>query len=426
MRTSLAQTWRLIGWVPLLAACGGAGADADRGPTDAQESGLVRGALTYGPGSLPREGYAAVVLRRAARGEPVAEARRPLDGAQVPLPFEIPLPSSLLPVDEPLVLSGMVVVGARPVSVTEPVSIDVAGALDVGEVEMYPAPEGAFAALLLCGAEMARVDFDPAGLWLGVGGRRFELRRAVSASGARYVAADDSSTSVWNKGATTTVTVEGRTLRECATRRSTDESLRARGNEPFWTLEIQGVEMTFRTPDGTDMTVTGWHREGDPSAVTYTATGPAPEIVATLRAGPCVDTMSGMPYPFEASVSVGSGTYRGCAGEPVDLLLGEEWTVAEIDGHTSESAIAPTIAFGADGRVTGRASCNAYNGEYVLTGEGLTFTPLATTRRACPPPLMTQESQYLTSLSTVTRFRIAQDGALVLASATSARILARR
>jgi heat shock protein HslJ len=44
-----------------------------------------------------------------------------------------------------------------------------------------------------------------------------------------------------------------------------------------------------------------------------------------------------------------------------------------------------TLEFAADGRVTGRADCNRMSGTYQADAKALTFSPLATTRMACPP-----------------------------------------
>jgi heat shock protein HslJ len=54
-----------------------------------------------------------------------------------------------------------------------------------------------------------------------------------------------------------------------------------------------------------------------------------------------------------------------------------------------------------NGRVSGSSGCNAYAGSYVLDGTALGIGPLASTRRACSPRLMTQEAEYQRILKAV-------------------------
>ena len=96
-----------------------------------------------------------------------------------------------------------------------------------------------------------------------------------------------------------------------------------------------------------------------------------------------------------------------------------------IDGAPSIRDARPTIAFGADGSVSGNASCNSYSGAYALSGEGLTLSQLLTTMKACPPPLMQQEDAFLALLRDVLRFERPPDGTLVLHS-TGGRVIGGR
>jgi heat shock protein HslJ len=53
-------------------------------------------------------------------------------------------------------------------------------------------------------------------------------------------------------------------------------------------------------------------------------------------------------------------------------------------------------------------------GDFTLTGEGMQFGAMGSTMMACPEPLMKQERRMLDALEQVTRFDIAEDGALQL------------
>ncbi|MGH6791527.1 MAG: META domain-containing protein [Methyloceanibacter sp.] len=68
------------------------------------------------------------------------------------------------------------------------------------------------------------------------------------------------------------------------------------------------------------------------------------------------------------------------------------------------------------GRVYGNGSCNRYFGGYELTGEGLAFSQLGSTKMACEQPLMDQEFIFLQILGAVSRFEFDTEGKLVLHS----------
>ena len=64
----------------------------------------------------------------------------------------------------------------------------------------------------------------------------------------------------------------------------------------------------------------------------------------------------------------------------------------------------------------GRGGCNSFRGRWTLDGETLTLGPIASTRRACPPPQMQQETRFLAALEATRGFRI-EDGRLILLDA---------
>ena len=79
-----------------------------------------------------------------------------------------------------------------------------------------------------------------------------------------------------------------------------------------------------------------------------------------------------------------------------------------------------------DGRLAGRASCNAYTTTYKLTGESLTIGATATTMMSCEPSLMEQERRFLEILQRVRTFDVTDTGALVLRDDLGRGITARR
>lgn len=104
-----------------------------------------------------------------------------------------------------------------------------------------------------------------------------------------------------------------------------DTEFQARGNEPFWTIDVDGAQARVRTPerpdgelwvDGAwDETDDGWRfravREGGPSGGADTAGTLTLQVVEER----CRDSMSGAWYPFSARARVGTVEWSGCALE---------------------------------------------------------------------------------------------------------------
>ncbi len=65
-------------------------------------------------------------------------------------------------------------------------------------------------------------------------------------------------------------------------------------------------------------------------------------------------------------------------------------------------------------RLGGDSGCNRYTTGYEVNGTELSFGPVASTRRACEPPVMDQEMQFLTALDAVTGYHWGDRGELVL------------
>jgi heat shock protein HslJ len=258
---------------------------------------------------------------------------------------------------------------------------------------------------------------------LTIDGEHYELEQAVSASGARYEAAGDPTTTLWVKGDRATLAVRGQALPECRVEPDAPDALRARGNEPSWRLDL-GTALVFETLDGR-IEGTAPPAQFVNGVRTHAGTVNGRAVRVALAPRVCRDTMSGMPHPWTAEVTVDGRTYRGCGGDPESLLVGGEWTVEDIDGRKVDRSRA-TLDFGVDGRLAGKASCNAYTTGYTLTGEALTIGPTATTRMSCAPALMEQERLFLDILQRVRTFDVTDAGALVLQDDRGRKITARR
>lgn len=208
--------------------------------------------------------------------------------------------------------------------------------------------------------------------------------------------------------------------------KSADGSLHARGNEPGWTLGIDGTGLVLRTDYGrTRLQAPAPDVERVLDGRRYRVEGAG--LVISVQERLCRDDMTGMPYPLGVRVELGDRTLRGCGGAPESLLAGEEWIVEDIAGGGIIDMSRVTLVFDLAGSVSGIASCNSYRGSYQVTGETLRFdSDFITTRKSCAPALMNQERRFLDALGEVTRFDFDRTGALLLQGAGRTLVLARR
>jgi len=56
--------------------------------------------------------------------------------------------------------------------------------------------------------------------------------------------------------------------------------------------------------------------------------------------------------------------------------------------------------------VFGDSGCNSFRGSFTHVGAALEFGPLASTRKACPPPLADLEARFLSALADTRRYEI--------------------
>jgi putative lipoprotein len=117
-------------------------------------------------------------------------------------------------------------------------------------------------------------------------------------------------------------------------------------------------------------------------------------------------------------VVLGLVALGGCAKtrvvvpRPEVALIGTAWTVERIDDTDAAGAYS-TVRF-EDGRVSGRAGCNQYSGYLQAAGDALRVSETRTTRMACPPPVMEQESRLLSALAAVRTARREGDRLVLL------------
>ena len=117
----------------------------------------------------------------------------------------------------------------------------------------------------------------------------------------------------------------------------------------------------------------------------------------------------------------------GCAGVSAGGRLGGEWRAVDLNGVPVSGGRPITLRLDASGTAGGSSGCNSYSGPYRLRSQqGIEFGPLASTEMACEPPVMEQESRYLSILRAVTGYSFYSDGSVSLVAADGRAVRLRR
>jgi len=198
-----------------------------------------------------------------------------------------------------------------------------------------------------------------------------------------------------------------------ATAESAMTDFRARGNEPFWALELDAMALAWRPMDGGERVFSHLVHEAQAQGHRVSASLDGASLVLGIENQLCRDSMSGMPYPQRVQVAVDGREFYGCGGEAITLLTANGWVVTRVFG-AAVSADPPTLQFTVDGRASGFAGCNTWMSSTRLSGEGFAFDRAASTMMACPDDEMAQERAFLDALAKITRHDFDASGHLLL------------
>jgi putative lipoprotein len=91
-------------------------------------------------------------------------------------------------------------------------------------------------------------------------------------------------------------------------------------------------------------------------------------------------------------------------------LAGSDWRPTAI-GTAAWTGGDAFVRFEGEGRIAGHSGCNGFFGSYRLAGDAIEIGPLASTRKACPEPVMSDETALLHALEAARGF--ARDGTLL-------------
>lgn len=381
--------------------------------------------------ALPPDAVA--VLEVVAAGRVAARAEVAAQGRQVPIPVTVTLDPMRLPQDVAVSLRGtlrdgsgqMRWTGMKPLSLARDGGPTDAGTMlltraAAGATTPEPRTAGPRTYAYRCGAEQVRARFEGQAVHLRIaGGPEQRLPQVRSASGARFAAGG---LAFWDRGAKALLIRDGVTT-DC-TRLDTPE-WQARGQEPGWRVMLEESRLVLDLDNGATRIVTPRPARQERDGVAYLAVRTQDhDIGVEIVTGICRDTMSGVPHPERVTLRVDGRVLQGCGGDPAALLQGAAWTVESIGGKPAGGEKPVTITFDPAGRVHGQGPCNAFTGGYSV-GEGLVFTPIASTMRLCEPVAMEREAALHETLRDTVPFDIAADGALRIGSGTKV-LVARR
>lgn len=93
-------------------------------------------------------------------------------------------------------------------------------------------------------------------------------------------------------------------------------------------------------------------------------------------------------------------------------LAGTSWVLEDIAGTAVLDAPHATLEFPDGSRVVGNGSCNRFSGGVAIGDSTIAFSRMISTKIACPPTVMSQETTYLQALQGAERYAL--DGASLL------------
>ncbi|MGH6787346.1 MAG: COG3650 family protein [Novosphingobium sp.] len=91
------------------------------------------------------------------------------------------------------------------------------------------------------------------------------------------------------------------------------ERFQALGTEPFWSVEVEGEQLRYVTPENQPGTAFAAKRARENSAQVWAGTLEGQSFVLRIAPGTCSDGMSDTVYAWTAQVAFGDTTLSGCA-----------------------------------------------------------------------------------------------------------------
>ncbi len=103
-----------------------------------------------------------------------------------------------------------------------------------------------------------------------------------------------------------------------------------------------------------------------------------------------------------------------CSSNPE--IVNSRWIITDIAGKSSLEQHTPWLEFFAsadtanEGEMKGHSGCNRFFARYKIKDQQIAFSPIGSTRKACPGPEMNQESAIFKLLTTTLDFTTEDSG----------------
>ena len=172
----------------------------------------------------------------------------------------------------------------------------------------------------------------------------------------------------------------------------------AHGTEPFWGLTFEDGKMIYTGLDEERIEVARPRPTTTRAGVHVYRT---PRITVEIsHEGRCSDGMSDYEYPDMVRIRFGRNrtgrALEGCGGGmlPPATLADTDWLIVDINGAIVGGENYH-LRFDGQGRLSGQAGCNRFNGPYAQRGRTLTPGAIVVTRMACPGERMIHEARML-------------------------------
>lgn len=345
---------------------------------------------------------------RGAFDTTLGQAQFSTDSRQVPIPFAFEIPENLS-----ARVSAVIRVGGQPRWIVQDIPIAAGtGPVDLGDIQLAQVTPLAFATEFDCAGQPVLLGIIGDQVTLRMRGRDIQMTQAMAASGARFVSEGETEIEFREKGGEAMLSIDGRKVADCRRIAAPDQTYRARGNEPGWTVTV-GEDTIEVVADYGALTRSAPRPRVEVTPGAYVFDMPEITATLTLQDQTCNDDATGMPYPHRAALVLDDRVLRGCGGDPASLLSGD-WQIEELAEGSVLKDSPPHLSLGQAGEVTGTTGCNRFFGSYELTGEGLTLGRIGSTMMACPDAVMMQERRIFEALEAVRRFDLDETGALML------------
>lgn len=178
----------------------------------------------------------------------------------------------------------------------------------------------------------------------------------------------------------------------------------ARGNEPFWSLDIYSDNKIVFSEIGQPELVAFNYKEersDKENETIISAQTNKLELVVTILRDSCQDNMSGEMFDHQLSVRLKNSPsdeilLSGCGKYLYDYRLNDIWVMEEMTDVVlnKENLMKglPVFEFNLNEmRVSGHAGCNQFFGKINLKGNSISFGTLTATKMACPDMIVEQK-----------------------------------